>query len=146
MKQELSIKDKQIVELQKIIQLKKDEISKIESPNWETNCVFKHENISLNLHVISEKDLIWLAGFILSHKEFHDKANTALGTTLEFKHQGYTCEQWISDIKKRVNKLQVSSKKKDLDVLETRLEKLLSPELREQKELDEITNILNTMK
>ena len=51
---------------------------------------------------------------------------------------GFSWEKWKSDIAHKINKLQISKKKQELEKLEERLNKLVSPELRAQLELQEI--------
>ena len=65
-----------------------------------------------------------------------------LGTKYQFKWLGFTFDQWKADIKTRIDKIQISKKKKELEELEVRLDKLISPELKQQMELEEITKLL----
>jgi hypothetical protein len=55
---------------------------------------------------------------------------------------GHTVADWQADIQKRINKVQISKKKADLQTLEDRLDKLISPELRREMELAEIQKML----
>ena len=65
-----------------------------------------------------------------------------LETNVKFDWLGFSLEAWISDIKTRVNKIDISKKRDELEKLETRLNSLISPELRNQMELEEITALL----
>lgn len=53
----------------------------------------------------------------------------------ECEHDGYAIDDWIADIKTRLNKIQIKSKKDALAALEARLDKIISPELRAEMEL-----------
>lgn len=139
-------RDKIVKELFDVIQEKKAEIAKAEKPNWETNCAFrygKESSVSTNLQVCnSAEELLDILTFLVSKKDAYDTAQKLLGTSIKFKWFGYTFGEWLSDIKTRLNKIEISSKKKELEALETRLDKLVSPEMKEAMELEEIRKIL----
>lgn len=138
--------DNIVQDLFKVVQTKKDEIAKAEKPNWETNCAFgfyPETSQRINLQVISDvADLVNILAFLIEkHKNF-DAAQEILGTNLKFKWLGFTFDQWKSDIKTRLDKIQISMKKRELNELEARLDKLVSPELKQQMELEEIKKLL----
>jgi len=139
--------DEQVQALFKIVQEKKAEIAKTEKPSWETNCSFRYNpNSASEDHQIQTvkkvSDLVRIAAFIIEKKQSHDKANEMLETNVKFDWLGFSLEAWISDIKTRVNKIDISKKRDELEKLETRLNSLISPELRNQMELEEITALL----
>lgn len=135
-------RDAQIQKLIDIVQVKRDEIKKAERPNWKTNCSFgfdENKSNRINLQVVSDtKVLSKILGFLYSISSSHDKANKALGLEDPFIWLGYPLIDWEEDLKTRVNKIQITKKKKDLDVWEGKLDKLISPERRAQMELDAI--------
>lgn len=138
--------DNIVQDLFKVVQTKKDEIAKAEKPNWETNCAFgfyPETSQRINLQVMSDvADLVNILAFLIEkHKNF-DAAQEILGTNLKFKWLGFTFDQWKSDIKTRLDKIQISMKKRELNELEARLDKLVSPELKQQMELEEIKKLL----
>ncbi len=139
-------RDKQVQELFKIVQEKKSAIVKAEKPNWQTNCSFgydKNSSSRLNIQVLSDVDeLVEILAFLLRRKEYHEKASTLLLTNSDFKYLGFTFEQWKSDIQTRIDKIQISKKKQELEQLESRLNSLISPELKAEMELAEITKML----
>lgn len=138
--------DKKVQEFFKIVQQKKAEIAKAEKPNWKTNCSFsyvKDSSSRINLQVVaSVEELILILAFLIDKNQSFDKAQAILGTDLKFNWMGFTLEEWKSDIQTRVNKVQISKKKQELEALESRLDKLVSPELKAQMELDEISKLL----
>ena len=138
--------DKIVQDLFKVVQTKKDEIAKAEKPSWETNCAFgffPETSQRINLQVISEvPDLVNILAFLIEKNKNFDEAQEILDTNLKFKWLGFTFDQWKSDIKTRLDKIQISKKKKELNELEIRLDKLVSPELKQQMELDEIKKLL----
>jgi hypothetical protein len=139
--------DKKVQEFFKVVQQKKTEIAKAEKPDWKTNCSFSYNKDSgsrINLQVVADvEELVMMLAFLIDKNQSFDKAQSFLGTDLEFKWMGFTFNEWKSDIQTRINKVQISKKKKELEALESRLDKLISPELKAQMELDEISKLLS---
>lgn len=138
--------DEQVQKLFAIVQQKKKEISKAEKPDWKTNCTFsysRHGNDRINLQVTSDVDeLINMLAFLIEKEKAFNEAKVLLGVDNEFKWMGFTFEEWKYDIQTRLTKSQISKKKKELETLETRLNGLISPELKAKWELEEITKLL----
>jgi hypothetical protein len=138
--------DKLVQELTKIVNEKKAAIAKAERPNWRTNCAFRYNkdsSASINLQVCGVvEDLVHILGFLCEKRNAFDEAQKIIGTNLEFKYLGFTFEDWSEDIKTRIDKIEITTKKKELEMLEERLNKLISPELRAQMELEEIRKSL----
>jgi len=139
--------DEQVQKLFQVVQSKKAEIAKAEKPNWETNCSFsyiKDSSSRTNIQVVADvEELVHILGFLIEKQKSFESAQSVLDTNLNFKWMGYTVDQWQSDIKTRIDKIQITKKKKDLEALEGRLDKLISPELKAQMELDEISKLLS---
>lgn len=139
--------DKQVQELFEIVQQKKSAIVKAEKPNWQTNCSFgydKNSSSRMNIQVVNDIDeLTEILAFLLRKERSHYEASEILGVESQFKWLGFNFEQWKSDIQTRIDKIQISKKKQELEQLESRLGLLISPELRAEMELAEITKILN---
>lgn len=130
------------------VKRRKEEISRLEKPNWKTNCSFSYtENSSqsTNLHTeMNVRNLLCMAAF-LKEKE---RAYIEVAKELEveappFTWAGYPVDEWLYDIKTRINKIQITSKKKKLEQLEERLNKIISPEKRAELELQDIMNELD---
>lgn len=140
--------DKVVQDLIKVIHNKKSAIAKAEKPNWLTNCAFRYDKSSsqsTNLQVCSDVDeLTDILALLIQKTENHSKAQELLGVpSTKFKWFGFTFDEWFSDIKTRIDKIQIGSKRKELEILESRLDKLISPELRTQLELAEIQKLLS---
>lgn len=139
--------DKVVQELFKVVQDKKAAIAKAEKPNWLTNCAFRYNkdsSASTNIQVCSDvEELVHMLGFLCEKRSGFNTAQTILGTKCEFKWFGFSFDDWASDIKTRIDKIQISIKKKELELLEARLDKLISPELKAKMELDEIQKLLS---
>lgn len=142
---EKNARDIQIQKLFDIVQLKREEIAKAERPNWLTNCTFGYDETSKRINIQVTNDVIVLAkilAFLYGKEGDFSKACTELGVADEFKWMGYTTDEWAEDLKTRVNKIQITKKKRDLELIEGKLDKLISPEMKAQMELDEITKEL----
>ena len=139
--------DKQVQELFAIVQEKKAEISKAERPNWLTNCSFrynKNSSESTNLQVcVDINELVSILAFVKEKSNSFNEAAKELGVKNEFNWFGFTYDEWKSDIKTRIIKIQITTKKKELELLEARLDKLISPELKAKLEIDEIKKLLS---
>jgi len=140
-------RDEIIVDLQKLISEKKSKISKITNSTYLTNQSFKEttNSTSRNLNTVTDSnEIVEILAILLQKANAHAEAATRLGVKAsEFKHQGYTLNEWETDLKTRLNKISISSEKKKLADLEARLAALESPELKAQRELDDIMNALN---
>ena len=142
--------DIQVKELLDIVNKKKTEITAFPptsySLNWVTNCVFKYNinnNDLINVQTANQKQLIDILIFLLRYEHFHKEACNRLGVTDECTWLGYSVSQWETDLKTRLSRLIISTKKSELATLEKRLNNLMSADLKTQLELNEITKLLN---
>lgn len=142
--------DQKTLDLIKEVNRRKAEIQKLQKPNWLTNCSFTYVdgsnlNNAINIHVqTSVKELISMAGFLQDKERQYNEAITALGIEDPpvFQWGGFSVADWIEDIKTRINQIQIAAKKKKLETLESRLNAVISPELRAEMELDAIAGEL----
>lgn len=140
--------DKKTLELIAEIKKRKAEIAKIDRPNWKTNCAFPYvegSSSTQNIQVLSStQELIKIAAFLIEKKARFEEAAKLLGieSPPSFEWNGFSCEDWTEDLKARINKIQISSKRKNLEALESRLNSVISPELKAQMELDAISEAL----
>lgn len=139
--------DDKTLDLIKLVNQQKAEIAKAEKPNWNTNCSFSYaENSSnvTNIHVEANiKNLICIASFLRDKENSYKETAKLLGVDApEFTWDGFSTNDWINDIKMRINKIQITTKKKKLETLEARLNAIISPELRAELELKAIESEL----
>ena len=138
--------DKTLSLIQQVKQ-QKSEISKALKPNWITNCNFSYNENSanvINIHVESNiRNLVCIVAFLFEKERSYKEAATKLGVEAPpFQWNGFSVVDWSEDVKMRINKIQISSKQKKLEALEARLNSIISPELRQQMELEAIENEL----
>jgi hypothetical protein len=148
--------DEQILALIQEVARRKEEIAKLEKPNWKTNCYFLYEEVGdsrnnvhanqgHNLHVFSDVSrLILMAAFLKDRSNSYLLMAQELGVENPppFKWNGFSLEDWLEDIKTRINKIQIAAKKTKLADLENRLNKIISPETRRKMELEAIAKEL----
>lgn len=132
------------------VQKQKAEISTAENPNYhsKTNMTFpwvEGRADVVNLRVENDiKILVKIAGTLIQQEAFYNNAIDLLGTDCpKFSWAGYSVEDWIDDIKVRITKIQLKSKKQKLENLEKRLTAILSPELKTILELEAIAKELS---
>ena len=136
--------DQVIRDLYYKVQEKKAEVESLSSkPNWITNCAFRYDNKLndiFNIQTINDLDtLIHIAGWLTYKEDLYNKGLKVLSLSeRQYTWLTYTTEQWITDIKTRINKINLVDKKKELTILETRLKKILPPEFEKQLELESI--------
>lgn len=140
--------DAKVQALIDLVKVKKEEIKKAEKPNWVTNCSFRYSEDraeGFNIQTITDTDkLVHALAFLKTRAAAYDEAAAELGVKGGFSWLGFSIEDWTSDFKTRVDKVNIAKKKKELELLEERLDKLISPELKAQMELDEITKMLES--
>jgi hypothetical protein len=120
-------KDKKVQQLIEIAKKKKEAIAKTEKAKYLTNCNFRtNPDVSqgTNLHTVT------------SPRKLVDMLS--LGYEGKFEWLGFTFEEWEADIKTKLDKINLKAEKKKLEELESRLDKLVSKEVREQMELEAI--------
>lgn len=141
--------DDKTLELIAEVNRRKAEIAKLEKPTWLTNRTFSYsegrvsDNISLAVES-NVKNLISMAAFLRGKEEDYVKVAAELGVedVPEFTWQGFSVTDWFKDLQTRINQVQIASKKKKLETLEERLNRVVSPELRAKLELDAISKEL----
>ena len=141
-------KDALVLELIKKVKIKKDEISLSKSPKWVTKCSFSFNPDgktidNVNIQTCSNiETLLDILAFLNNKLAGRSIAATMLNVPYSEKWQGYTVDEWHQDLKSRVNQINVNNQRAELKELETRLDKLVTPEQRRDLELAEIQRIL----
>lgn len=141
--------DQKTLDLIKEVARQKAEIAKAEKPKWQTNCNFSYEEDSAKtivLHVERDiKTLVNIAAFLVKKEEAYMEVAADLGVEApSFTWKGFSVVDWLEDVKMRINKIQIASKKAKFEALEERLNKIISPELRAEMELEAIANELGS--
>lgn len=133
----MSKNDQEIMLLRQQIADKKEKLAKNKNFSPETNCSLLYNQVRYNLHALARTDiidlLIVLNGMLISCKD--------LGIE-NYKLSGYSLEAWISDLRQKLAIIDQREEKSRLEVLEQKLESLLSGEKKTELEIENIKKIL----
>jgi hypothetical protein len=138
-------KDETVQHLIKIVTDKKEAIKKaLQKPNWVTNCSFRYGSDtignSFNIQTINDVNvLVDALAFLIRLEGAHAEACTRLGVVGKFEWLGFSVEDWQGDFKTRIDKIQVKKNQEELETYDQALNKLISKEMREAMELEELT-------
>ena len=138
-------KDETVQHLISVVATKKEIIKKaLQKPNWITNCSFRFgtDTIgnSFNIQTVGEVGvLVDALSFLLRLETAYTEASTSLGVAGKFEWLGYSVDDWQTDFKTRIDRIQIKKNQEELDTYEQALNKLVSKEMREQLELAELT-------
>jgi hypothetical protein len=125
------------------------EISKAERSTWLTNSSFAYvegSSNTVNIKVVADlKQLISIAAFLKGQEANYKAAATELGVESPpvFTWGGFSLSDWMEDLKTRIAKIQLESKRQKLAALEARLDAVISPELKREMELAKIAEELD---
>jgi hypothetical protein len=130
--------DQRILELKKQIEIKKEKLKQSERFSPITNLSIEFEGDRCNLNVLQKPDLITLLIrlniYLISAKD--------LGIETEYILSGYKLEEWITDIKAKMDILSRKDEERNLKALEDKLSKMLSDDKKIELELNEIADFL----
>jgi hypothetical protein len=130
--------DLKIIELKKQIAEKKDKLNNAKRFSPITNCSLELNEKRYNINVLTKEQLVLLMvklnSYIISAKE--------LGLFDDFIINGYHVEEWFTDIKTRLYILSQKEEERNLRIMESKLDKLLSDEKKTELELNEIEELL----
>ena len=143
----MSQTDATVLKLIQQVKDKKKQIANSEKPKWETSCVIgtSPDSVSdrFNIQTVTDtKKLVDIYGFLTLKESSWDKAAKELGVAPSNNWMGSSFDAWKRDIKNRVDQININTKRKELESLETRLDKLISVEQRRELELEDIAKSL----
>lgn len=132
----MSKNDERVLQLKKIIDEKKSELKAVKRFTPLTNCILSLENQNYNLNVLQLDDLklllVKLNMYLIS----------AANLDIELDISGYSVEDWMTDVKSKMEIFEHKKKESELKILEAKLDKMLSDEKKTELELDEIAALL----
>jgi hypothetical protein len=135
-------KDEIVQQLLGVVAEKKAEIAAAEKPNWKTNKSFRYSeesSKSLNLNTVNTTiKLVEALSHLLEKEKSYSEAAKLLGYSGEFTWFGYSVADWKADFITRNNQIGLIDMKKDLEIKEAKLDKLVSKEVREAMELEQL--------
>ena len=132
------INDSKIITLKNQIAEKRKQIDKIKKFTPITNCSIEVDGIRSNIQVLTKEQLIALViklnSYVSSAKE--------LELLDEYIISGYKAEDWIADIKSKLDIVSRKDEERKLKDMEEKLDRLLSNEKKTELEINEIENML----
>ena len=110
----------------------------------KTNGIFKYENGSyFNINTVSDPTIFVVAlSYLLEKKLCFNDACVRLGVSEEYKHDGYSIEDWEEDFINKINVIKYEKNKKKLEDTKKKLSTLVSEEARTEMELENIKEAL----
>jgi hypothetical protein len=136
----------------KKIQELKLRVEKSEKPCWQTNRMFRYSDSSAHGAtdigtVTDPRKLIEMLAFLKDRESSYNSAAAELGLESKtFKWLNFSVEEWKSDFSTRVEQLRVSETKKTLALAEQKLAAVLSPEMKQQLEMEAVSQMLEDLK
>ena len=139
--------DELVKELFDSVQEKKLAIEKAERPCWETSGNFGYSANSghdrVNIQTVTDvRKIVEMYAFLIDRKEKSENAAKDLGVDYKFTWLGFSVNEWKNDFQTRVNQISIQEKRKELSEIESRLNAIISPELKAQMELEAISKLL----
>ena len=95
-------------------------IKKVTDKSYKTSKVIQLGNTSVNIETETKTDVLTKAyGLIISKESWYNQSQKALGieTLPVFTENGSTSEEWLADIKLRIDVITYESRKKELEDL-----------------------------
>lgn len=133
--------DQAVLDLLVKVDQKKKEIAKAKiRPSWKTSCTFGRDPASaqdrINIQTVREpRKLVEIFAFLTSQQEELKNAAQELGVDFDETWQNYSINDWKDDIRTRIGQLMIEKKQKELEELDGRVNRLVSPEQRRVMEL-----------
>jgi hypothetical protein len=134
----VNVNDNRILELRAQIEKKKEKMKEVNRFSPVTNCSLEIDEERYNLNVLTVYQLtllqIKLNSYLISARD--------LGVSDTFMIAGFTIQDWLTDVKGRLDILSRKDQEKQLKFMEEKLDKLLSQDKKVELELKAIADIL----
>lgn len=135
-----NLNDSKILELKKQIEEKKKSVSKAKKFTPVTNCSIELDGVRINIQTLNKEQIISLLvklnSYAASAKE--------LDLLEQYVISGYGVNDWIEDLKSKLDFINSKDEEQKLKLMEAKLDKLLSEDKKVELELNEIANMLNS--
>lgn len=138
--------DQQIAAVASKIQKQKEivlETEKKSNRSWTTTCQLNlSQNLKVNIQSAKEDTLREALAQLLIIEDYSNKASKMLNLKNEFKFDGYSVAEWVSDMESRIAKIKLKTEKEKLEKLQLRIESITSEDQKRQRELQRIIDEL----
>lgn len=137
--------DQKVQGLMEQVKKQRKELGDISKPHWITSCRIKLPGLDNAINIQVEQNTTSLASAIGTLKRMADDIKAVekeLGVSVPAVLDNYQIEDWITDIKLRINIINKQAKQKKLANMEKKLKPLLSEDQRREMALAEIESEL----
>lgn len=114
------------------------ELKEAAAKSWKTNGTFRllGSSATTNIQTAPQEviDEVVVHLFIMCNGS--QAASAHLKRSIGFKIQGYSLNDWLADVEKRMAAINIREEEKELAALETRLNSVLSPDERRRIEVE----------
>lgn len=136
----MSKNDDKILILKEQIENKKKALGKQPRFSPTTTCVFTYNNSKINIHTLSsikeiDMMIVYFNIYIMSAKDLRIDCNNVC-------FDGFSVLDWIEDLNSKKRMIEYNEKKQQLNMLEKKLDKLLSDEKKTELEIDAIASLI----
>jgi len=128
--------DQRILELKKQIEKKNEQLGKTLKFSPLTNCSIEVEGVRYNIQVLTREQLIALMIKLNTYRL------SAKDLCVACQISGYAVDEWITDIKSKIDILSRKDEERNLKLMEEKLLKLLSEGKKVELELNEIEALI----
>lgn len=130
--------DERILELKEQIAAKKEKLGKSLRFSAVTNCIIELDGVRQNIQTLSKENLIAL----LVKVHAYLTSAKVLGVAEQYMISGFKAEEWLTDIRSKIDILSRKEEERALVVMEEKLSRLLSDGKKVELELNEIESML----
>jgi len=140
--------DQAVLDLLVKVEQKKKEIAKAKTrPVWRTSCTFGKDPNSTqdrtNIQTVRDtRKLVEIFAFLNIQQQELRRAADDLNVDFDGNWLSYSISDWKEDIRTRVAQLSIEQKQKEIDILDERVNRLVTPEQRRIMELKALQQIL----
>ena len=132
--------DDRILTLKKLIEDKKKELGKQPRFSPVTTCMFNYNGNRINIHTLTSVKEI---NAMLVHFNTYAMSAENLGIDCEdVCFDGFSVSDWMEDLNAKKTVVEYNEKKSQLNVLEKKLDKLLSDDKKTELEIDAIADLI----
>lgn len=130
--------DSRVLELKKQIEEKRKKVNRSEKFNPVTNCSIDINGTRVNIQTLGKEQIVSL----LVQLNSYALAAKDLELLSEYSISGYNVQDWIVDLKAKLEHLSRKEEIQKLKAMEAKLDQLLSNEKKVELELNEIASLL----
>lgn len=132
------------------VDAKRAQVQLAEKPSYVTGGQFRYSQDSpggmIDISTVrEERKLVEIGAFLIERAKAYAAAAEKLGCNVEFSWFRFSVDEWMKDLKTRVDSLQVNKLRIELDVMEAKLNAIMPEDMRKAKELEKLLATMENM-